>query len=328
MIGYIIKRLVQLVFVFIIALVVIFVVPRLLPGDPTQFYIGERIQLGQTYVDLRNQLIDRFGLNRSYAEQFILFMSNTFRGYFGVSWSFFPREVSALIIERLPWTLFIMISSRILSVILAYFVGVVAAWRQGSRLDVILQFLGLVSIALPIFWVGSVILMLFSYYIPIFPIGGSVSPGVQFASFWDFARDALYHAALPVLTLSIFGFFGEALVMRNTMMWILGEDFILTAEAKGLSDRTIMFKHAARNALLPLVTGVFMGLGFMITGSIFVETVFAYPGMGLLMTRAIYARDFPLVQGIFILITAITLLSNFLADLVYMWLDPRVRLAR
>ncbi|MDW8022574.1 MAG: ABC transporter permease [Nitrososphaerota archaeon] len=328
MIGYLAKRLFHLIITFIIALAVIFAVPRLMPGDPSRYVLGGRLQPGTTYVDLRDQLVDRFGLNKSYAEQFVLFIRNTFQGYLGISWSFFPREVLAVMMERLPWTLFIMIPSRILSLLIGYFVGVLAAWKRGSKLDVILQFLGLTSVALPIFWLGSVILLVFSYYIPIFPRGGSLTPGVVYKSpfEWNFIADALYHAALPILTLAIFSFFGEALLMRNNMLMILGEDFIQTAEAKGLPERTIMIKHASRNAMLPLVTGVFAGLGGLIVGSIFVETVFSYPGLGQLMGAALFARDYPLVQGIFVLMTAITLIANLLADFVYMWLDPRIRL--
>lgn len=327
MLNFIIKRVVQLFIVFFIALILIFFIPRLLPGDPARFIIGERVQTGGMYLNVTRVLSERFGLNKSYPEQFLLFLLNTFQGYLGVSWSYFPREVSAVILDRLPWTLFIMIPARIFSFILAYFVGVLAAWKKGGKLDVALQFLGLMSIAMPIFWVGSVILMIFSYYIPIFPRGGSLTPGLRYETIWTWAfwSDALYHAALPIIILSLFGFFGEALLMRNTMLWVLNEDFILTAEAKGLPERTIMFKHAARNAMLPLVTNFFMGLGFMITGSIFVETVFAYPGMGQLMTRAIFSRDFPLVQGIFIIMTSIVLLSNLIADILYMWLDPRIK---
>ncbi|MEM2385294.1 MAG: ABC transporter permease [Candidatus Bathyarchaeia archaeon] len=323
---FIIKRLLQLFLVFLVALTIIFIIPRLLPGNPAQFIITETIQVGQTYVDVRNQLIERFGLNKSYGEQFILYITNVFQGYLGVSWSFFPRNVIDVIKERIPWTLAIMIPSRILSFLLAYFIGTMAAWRPGRRLDVIIQFSGLISIAFPIFWVGSIFLMVFSYYIPIFPRGGSLTPGVIYADIWSFLSDAIYHAALPIITLTIFSFFGEALVMRNNMIMVLREDYILTAFAKGLPERAIMFKHAARNALLPLVTGLFAGLGFLIVGSIFIETVFSYPGMGFLMTRAIFTRDYPLVQGIFIIITAITLISNFIADLLYRLLDPRVRL--
>ncbi|MEM1674858.1 MAG: ABC transporter permease [Candidatus Bathyarchaeia archaeon] len=323
---FIIKRLLQLFLVFLVALTIIFIIPRLLPGNPAQFIITETIQVGQTYVDVRNQLIERFGLNKSYGEQFILYITNVFQGYLGVSWSFFPRNVIDVIKERIPWTLAIMIPSRILSFLLAYFIGTMAAWRPGRRLDVIIQFSGLISIAFPIFWVGSIFLMVFSYYIPIFPRGGSLTPGVIHADIWSFLSDAIYHAALPIITLTIFSFFGEALVMRNNMIMVLREDYILTAFAKGLPERAIMFKHAARNALLPLVTGLFAGLGFLIVGSIFIETVFSYPGMGFLMTRAIFTRDYPLVQGIFIIITAITLISNFIADLLYRLLDPRVRL--
>jgi len=326
MIHYIIKRLAQLIFVFFLALIVIFAIPRMLPGDPSRFFIGQTVQTGVAYGDVSAALRERFGLDRPYHEQFILFILNTFQGYLGVSWTYFPREVSSVIMERLPWTLFIMIPSRIFSLILAYFVGVIAAWNKGGKLDVTIQFLGLLSIGLPIFWVGTVFLLAFSYYIPIFPMGGSLTPGVVHPDFWSLLIDALYHGALPILTLSLFGFFGDALLMRNTMLGVLGEDFIITAEAKGLPEKTIMFRHAARNALLPLVTNFFVGLGFMITGSIFVETVFSYAGMGSLMTRAIFTRDFPLIQGIFIIMTAIVLVSNFIADLVYLWLDPRVKL--
>lgn len=323
---YIVKRLVQLFFVFIVALMIIFIIPRLLPGNPAQFIITETLQVGQIYLDVKNELVEKFGLNRSYAEQFALYIANTFQGYFGVSFRYFPRSVNALIMERLPWTLAIMIPARVLSFLLAYFIGTTAAWKPGRKLDIVIQFAGLISIAFPIFWIGSLILMIFSYYIPIFPRGGSLTPGLIHENIWSFISDAAYHAALPIITLTIFSFFGEALIMRNNMLMVLKEDYILTAFAKGLPERTIKFKHAARNAILPLVTGLFAGLGFLIVGSIFVETVFSYPGMGYLMTQGIFARDYPLVQGIFIIVTSITLVSNFIADLLYRILDPRVRI--
>ncbi|MEM2385255.1 MAG: ABC transporter permease [Candidatus Bathyarchaeia archaeon] len=325
---FIAGRAFQLFFTFIVALTVIFVIPRLLPGDPARFFIGEYVEMGGMTEELVNELRERFGLNKSYLEQFVLFVTNTFQGYFGVSWSFFPREVLPIILERLPWTLALMVPARILSFLLAYFMGTMAAWKREGKLDVMLQFAGLISVAFPIFWAGAMMLVIFSYYIPIFPRGGSLTPGVVHQDPWSFLTDAMYHAALPIITLTIFSFFIDALVMRNTMVTVLHEDYILTAYAKGLPERTVIFKHAARNAMLPLITRVFAGIGFLITGSIFIENVFSYAGTGSLMVRSIFYRDFPLLQGLFVLITAVTLFSNFIADILYMFLDPRVRYLR
>ncbi|MEM1542366.1 MAG: ABC transporter permease [Candidatus Bathyarchaeia archaeon] len=326
MIDYIMKKLLRYVISFIIILIVIFSLPRMMPGNPKDYYLITTVHIGETHEKLQSELIARLGLNKSITDQFIMFLVNTFQGYFGLSWRYYPREVSSIIIERLPWTFFLVLSARIISFMLGYLLGVIAAWKHGSKIDILIQLAGLVSMNIPPFWVGLVLLLIFAFYIPVLPFGGSLTPGFQFRSFWDFACDFLYHAILPITTLSIVTFFMDALIMRNNMIEILGEDFITTAEAKGLKNRTIMFKHAARNALLPFVTGAFMGFGLQITGAIFVETVFAYPGMGMLLNEAILSRDFPLIQGILITTTIIILTSNFIADLLYARLDPRIRL--
>lgn len=326
MIGYLVKRLFRYILLFIVILVIIFALPRMMPGNPQDYYISTTTHIGETYEKLQSELIVRFGLNKSITEQFLMFVTNTFQGYFGLSWKYYPREVSKMIMERLPWTVFLVLSARIISLVLGYFLGVMAAWKHGGKIDMLIQLVGLVSMNIPPFWVGLLLLLIFAFYIPILPFGGSLTPGMQFQNVWDFARDVLYHAALPIITLSIVTFFMDALIMRNTMVEILGEDFITTAEAKGLDDRAVMFRHGARNALLPFVTGAFMSFGLMITGAIFVETAFAYPGMGMLMTEAILSRDFPLLQGILIIVTIVILASNFIADLLYARLDPRVRL--
>jgi len=328
-IVYLVKKLIQYIVVFFIILVVIFALPRLMPGDPADYLISSTtLQTGEMSEMLRMQLIERFGLNKSITEQFILFVTNTFSGYLGISWRYFPKEVFTLIMERLPWTLLIVVLSRVLSLALGYLIGVIAAWKRGSKLDVSLQILGLVSMALPSFWVGLVLLTIFAFYVPIFPIGGALTAGKIYHSAWEYISDALYHAALPVITLSIVTFFMDALIMRNSMLEILGEDFILTAEAKGLKDRIIMFNHAARNAALPFITGALMSFGLMITGSVFVETTFSYPGVGMLLAESFFSRDFPTVQGILIITSLIFIVSNFLADIIYLWLDPRIRLMR
>lgn len=327
MIGYLIKKLIQYFIVFFIILVVIFALPRLMPGNPADYLISSTtLTIGETSEILRMQLIERFGLNKSVTEQFMLFIANTFSGYLGVSWRYFPKEVFTLIMERLPWTILIVVLSRIISLFLGYFVGIIAAWKRGGKMDITLQTLGLVSMSLPSFWVALVLLTIFAFYIPIFPLGGALEAGKIYKSIWDFISDALYHAALPVITLSLVTFFLDALIMRNTMLEILGEDFILTAEAKGLKDRTIMINHAARNAVLPFITGALMSFGLLVTGAIFVETAFSYPGIGMLLAESFFSRDFPTAQGILIITSLIFIVSNFLADIIYMWLDPRIRL--
>ncbi|MEM2424750.1 MAG: ABC transporter permease [Candidatus Bathyarchaeia archaeon] len=329
MYEFFIRKFIQYFVTFLIILIVIFSIPRLLPGNPADYIISPSTQyVGEMSEILRQQLIERFGLNKSIIEQFFLFITNTFTGYLGVSWKYFPKEVSALIMERLPWTLFLVVLSRTLSLTLAFFIGSIAAWKHGGKLDVTLQTLGLITMALPSFWVGLVLLTVFALYIPIFPIGAAVSYGVIYRNAWEFICDVLHHAFLPVMTLTIITFFGDTLIMRNAMLEILGEDFILTAEAKGLKSRVIIFNHAARNAALPFITGALMSIGLMITGAIFVETTFSYPGVGALLSESFFSRDFPTVQGILIITSLIFIVLNFIADLLYMWLDPRIRLMR
>ncbi|MEM2703955.1 MAG: ABC transporter permease [Candidatus Bathyarchaeia archaeon] len=328
MVEYFIRRLCQYLVVFFIILIVVFVLPRLASGNPADFYVTTTVELGEESEVLKAHLIERFGLNKSLIEQFSAFLLNTFTGYLGVSWIYYPKEVTAIILERLPWTLFIVIASRILAVILAYFVGVIAAWKHGGKVDSLLLILGLASSSVPAFWIGMIMLFIFSFYFPIFPLSGAVTPGAVHNSFWEFACDVLYHGALPILTLSLVSFFSEALLMRNTMVGVLREDFILTAEAKGLDEITVMFRHAARNSMLPFVTQALMSLGILFTGVVFTETVFSYPGMGLLLRTAIFGRDFPLVQGILVISSVVFIAINFITDLIYMWLDPRIRLGR
>jgi len=325
-IGYLVRRIINYIIVFFAVLVIVFALPRLLPGNPADYFISTTFPIGETSELLKAQLIERFGLNKTVTEQFFLYIGNILSGYWGVSWRYFPKDVFTLIMERLPWTLLIVILSRVISFALGYLVGTIAAWKRGSKFDIVLQALGLTSMSLPAFWLGLILLTIFAFYIPIFPLGGAITSGLVHKSLWDFVYDVLYHAVLPVITLTIVTFFIDALVMRNTMIEVLGEDFILTAEAKGLKERIVMFRHAARNALLPFVTGIMMSFGLLVTGAVFVEVVFSYPGIGLLLMESVLSRDFPTAQGIMIIITLIFIISNFIADLTYTLLDPRVRL--
>ncbi|MEM2969380.1 MAG: ABC transporter permease [Candidatus Bathyarchaeia archaeon] len=321
MIKFIIGRLLQYIATFLIVLVIIFAIPRMLPGKPEDYLIPAEI--GSPV--LKEQLMEKFGLNKSPFEQFCLFLVNVFRGDFGVSWKFYPLGVMNIIMERLPWTILLMVSARILSAIIAFLLGTLAAWKHGKKTDVYLQGLFILLLALPTFWIGLLLQMFFCNYIPIFPLGGSVTPGKEFSNFFEYAWDVSYHLFLPLIALThVFG--ADALIMRNNMVDTLREDYILTAEAKGLKEKAVMFRHAARNALLPFITGIAISFGRIASGFILIEIVFSYPGMGLLVWDAISQRDFPLLQGVLILTTILVLATNFITDILYSRLDPRIRI--
>lgn len=309
----------------IIAIIVVFIfnfiLPRLMPGNPILFIMGG-VKLAP---ETRAMLIRRFGLDKGIWEQFISYTWRTLNGDLGISFSHFPRPVTELVLKRLPWTIALLVPSVVLASTLGIIVGVLAAWKRGGRFDVAVTSIGLFIWSLPFFWLALILLLVFGFYYPIFPLRGAVSIGVDYTDFFHFFRDWLWHSTLPILSMTIWNYAGYAIMMRNTMVDALGEEYIITATAKGLSDRVIMFKHAARNAMLPVVTQITLSLGFTLSGSVFTETVFSYPGVGLLTYDAVMARDYPLAQGVFFISAIAVILANLVADVLYARLDPRVR---
>ncbi|MGH2776695.1 MAG: ABC transporter permease [Actinomycetota bacterium] len=298
-----------------------FVLFRVLPGNPAQILARNKL----LPPDAVAQLEDDFGLNESMGSQFVKYLKTTFQGNLGISYTF-REPVSGLIAERVWPTVLLIGVSTIGSMVLGLLIGIYGAWRRGSGFDLTSLGGSLVFYAMPEFWLGILLLIFFGATLGWFPISGIVTPGANFTGL-SAAADVANHLFLPALTLTL-GLIGEyALVMRSSLLDVMGEDYLTTARAKGLRESLVLRRHAVPNALLPTVTLVALNLGFIVSGAITVETVFSWPGLGLLTYDAIQAPDYPLMQGLFLLFTAAIIFANLAADLIYGYLDPRVRYA-
>jgi peptide/nickel transport system permease protein len=275
-----------------------------------------------------------FGIDTKTGEfgQYLTYLGHTLSGNLGVSFSYFPATVSSLIGEALPWTLGLVGFATILAFLLGTTLGMVAAWRRGtagwkkgSIADSVLVPFGLMLGALPSFWIALILLYVVAFQFGWFPIGGGIDPGQGIAS-WPGLVDLLQHAFLPAMTLTFISMGLWILLMRNNMLTVLGEDYVRFARAKGLRDRNVAYHYAARNAILPVFAQLALALGIVVGGQVFIEIVYSYPGIGYMLLQAVENEDYPLMQGIFLIFTVALLLASFLADVGYVFLDPRVRL--
>jgi peptide/nickel transport system permease protein len=302
-----------------------FLIPRLMPGDPVLLLLA-RLQ-GRVNPEGIQALRIMFGVNahESLLQQYVTYLQNLAHGNFGVSITYFPTPVATVIGQSLPWTLILVGVSAILSFLGGTLLGVLAAWRRGARLDTVLAPMLTFFSAIPYFWLALIVVYVFGFLLRLFPLTGaydlSVEPGLNPA----FVTSAVYHAILPAITIVVSSIAGWMLGMRNAMLSTLSEDYVLMAQAKGLPDRRVMLMYAARNAILPNITGFALSLGFVVGGALLTEIIFSYPGIGFALLQAVQSEDFPLMQGIFLVITLAVLGANFLADILYVVLDPRVR---
>jgi peptide/nickel transport system permease protein len=278
-----------------------------------------------TEVELTMQRSTRF-VPVPYWEQFLIYMKNMLSLDFGNSFVS-NRPVWSELSQRIPPTLLLFGTALILSAILGILIGAIMAWRRGSKLEIGGIVVGLFFYSMPIFWFGLILLVVFSFHLEWFPLRGMLTPGANYVGL-DYVKDVLWHLTLPLITLTMGSLAGWLLLMRNSMLEVMGEDYITTAKAKGLSERKVMYRHAARNAMLPIVTAMALGLSHVIGGGVLTETIFSWPGMGQYLVQSTYAYDFPAVQGAFFLLAILTIIANMLADLLYSYLDPRVRLTR
>ena len=303
-----------------------FFLPRLMPGDPLSFLTGDPSMDMPIVLDeeARAKLLAYYGLDKPLLQQFADYMHNILHGDLG--WSiYFNAPVSEILIGRLKWTLLLLGTATALYMTLGILLGAISAWNRGKKRDVGLL-VSLLSIgSFPPFFLGMLLIILFGVNLQLFPIFGAQTPFMRYSSPIDEASDILYHLILPVTTLVICYIGDVYLLMRNSMLNVIGEDYIVTARAKGLSEWYILRKHAMKNALLPITTMIALRVGFMISGMIFVETVFAYPGVGRLLFDAVTYRDYPLLQGAFLVITLVIIAANFVADMIYVRLDPRLQ---
>jgi peptide/nickel transport system permease protein len=306
------------------ALTLNFVLPRLMPGDPaTALFARFRGRLGPEALQA---LRETFGLTDAPLwSQYLTYLAHALKGDYGLSIAYFPSPVANVIGTGLVWTVFLAGTAVVISFAIGTLLGIASAWWRHGWIDAWLPstfaFLG----AFPYFWLAMVALYALGFTLGWFPLGHAYGDDLTPGFSWAFVSDVARHAVLPVGTVVIATLGGWLLTMRNTMIAVLGSDYVNLARAKGLSASRVALRYAARNALLPSVTGFGMALGFVLGGSLLTEIVFSYPGQGYLLVQAVRNQDYPLMQGIFLVITLAVLGANWLVDLAYLWLDPRTR---
>ena len=321
---YALKRLGLYTLAALVSLVLNFLLPRLMPGDPAATMFA-RFR-GKLAPEAMEALKASLGFTEGTLwDQFKLYIEHLLQGDFGLSVAYFPQPVSEVMATGLGWTLWLAGLSVLISFFLGTGLGILLAWRRGGRLDRYLPPLLSLLGSFPYFWLAMLALWFFGFTLGWFPLRHAYGDDLQPEWSWLFISDMIRHAALPALSVVLATIGGWMLSMRNTMISVLGEDYITLAHAKGLSPRRVMLRYAARNALLPNITSFGMALGFIVSGSLLTEIVFSYPGQGYLLVQAVRAQDYPLMQGLFVMITLAVLSANWIVDLVYLSLDPRTR---
>ncbi len=323
---YILKRLGFYAVAFWGAVTLNFFLPRMMPGDPVQMYLSE-LARGGSKIDpaVIASVEAMFGYNTGepLIVSYFNYIVNILQGDWGISFYYYPQPVTEAISRGLQWTVFLMGWALIIGFIINNVLGILVAWRRGSKFDTFVTVGGQFLANVPSV-VTAIVLLFALCYTGYFPLGYAVTPLFIPETPLDYMLDVMYHAFVPVTAVVITGL-GGIMGMRANMINQLGDDYITMGIAKGLSDKKIMFSYAARNSLLPVITSLAMQVGFLLGGSIIVEQIFNYPGLGQVMVSAIDSRDYPLMQGILLMTTILMLSANMLADIAILFLDPRTR---
>ncbi|WP_266075631.1 ABC transporter permease [Haladaptatus caseinilyticus] len=318
--DFFVRRTLQLGLTLWAVATALFMLFRLMPGDPTSYIISP----GMT-PEVRQRLVDSYGLNDPLWVQYVRYIENLLTLDLGRSFKTNERVVDVLV-TYLPNTLILMLTAFVVAYIIGITLGVFTGWYRGSQFEKSAVVTALVGRSVPSFWMGILVLWIFGAKLGVIPMSGMTSLGSGPKDFWGmvFSVDFLHHLIAPVIVLAFYYMGYPLLIMRNSMLETLSEDFIDLCRAKGLTERSIMFKHAARNALLPVLTAAAIAVGYAVGGSVLIETVFGWPGIGREMIRAVLRRDFPVAQGTFLVLALSVIVMNFVADLLYGVLDPRV----
>ncbi|MFC5701240.1 ABC transporter permease [Cohnella faecalis] len=314
----------QYALVLFIALTINFSLPRLAPGDPLSYLFGTEVN--SLSEEQRDQVNSELGLDRSILSQYADFLAGAFTLELGSSTKF-GKPVTEVLADSLPWSLLIIGPALLLSPFAGILFGAYAAWHRAKRRDIVLLVLMLTMEAMPVFWAGMLLIAIFSVQLGWLPSYGAV-PLIHPGNTLDYGLEVLRRMVLPVITITFSSIGTYFLMTRFSMLDTLGQDYMTMAEAKGVRPRRLLYGHALRNALLPVYTHFTMSLGILLGGAVIVETVFSYPGIGRLLYESVIARDYPMMQGVFLMITVGVIIANLLADLTYPLVDPRVRTRR
>ncbi len=320
---FVVRRLGFYVVAAWVAITVNFAIPRFMPGNAVDTMIAKFPHLDAASL---RALQAEFGAGThgSLISQYFTYLGNLAHGNLGLSVNEYPSKVITIIGQTLPWTLILVGTATVISFLLGTQLGMLAAWRRGGWLDRALPAFTFLQ-ATPYFFLALVMIQLFALKWRVFPFGQGYSLGLTPGFDWAFISSAVWHSILPALTIILTAIGGWMLQMRNMMLTTISEDYILVAQAKGLSTRRVMFTYAARNAILPNIAGFALSLGFVVAGALVMEIVFSYPGIGLTLYNAVTSDDYPLLQGIFLVISLTVLLASLIADVVYVIADPRAR---
>ncbi|MDD1686451.1 ABC transporter permease [Methanoregula sp.] len=306
---------------FFVCVSITFFILHLMPGDYITNYL---LSLSNTLPkEVVAQFYQQYGLDRPPWEQYLIYIYNILQGQWGYSYQY-GLPVFPLIMEKLTWSLVILLPAVLFGIIIGIVLGAWSGWRSGGKKDLALFNFMIVFRAIPEFWWAIMAVWVFAFSLQWFPLGGFSSISVLDSGLdpWD----VLYHAILPICLMTSFVATGNYYVMRNSMIAVIGEDYITTARAKGLDEHAVLWNHALKNALLPMVTMTTFQVAGIIMGNVFIETVFSWPGIGLLTTEALTMRDLPLLEGIFLLDALMTIGAMLVADILVSYLDPRIRM--
>jgi len=324
MTRYIIRRLLYLIPIFLGILIIVFVATRL-AGDPVQLMTSMNPHITE---EARNNLINYYGLDEPLYMQFFIYLSNLLRGDLGNSYAIRGGiEVTTLIGDYIGPTMLLQVVAMLFALVIAIPVGVISARRKYSKTDMAVTTTSLLGTCIPVFYMAIIAILIFAYYLGWFPAGGFVTVVSETRGYFLGSRtlDIMWHMALPVAVLSFALLAPIVLLIRSSMLEVLKQDYVQAARANGLNDRKVIYKHALRNAIIPVITYVGIFFGAMLAGAPITETVFNWPGVGRLFVQATNRLDFPVIMGITVIITIMTLIATLLTDVTYGYIDPRIR---
>jgi peptide/nickel transport system permease protein len=331
LLGYVLPRIGQYIMVVFVGVTVTFIIPRLSPSDPVQAQINRMMASSGQYTqetldDFKASLTALYGLEGSGFQQYLEFWRRLLGGDLGRSLSSFPTPVTSLIKNSMPWTLGLLLTATILSWILGNLLGGLSSYYPKSRILNTVDVLSQAVRPIPYYILALLLIMLFAYVWPVFPIRGAYPMGMKPNWSWRFVFTVLYHSVLPALSLVLGGTGAWFVGMKSLTSNIISEDYVVYAETAGLKERKILFSYVMRNALLPQVTGLALSLGMIFNGSLILEVIFTYPGLGLLAHQAILLTDYTLIMGIAIFSIIGVATASLILDIIYPLFDPRVRI--
>lgn len=321
---YYIKKVVNFVVLVWVAITLNFLMPHLMPGNPMEALVAK--SQGKISPVVMHALALQFGINnKPLWQKYIDYMTQLLHGNLGVSITYYPISVRSIIGQALPWTLILVGVTTVLAFLIGTMIGIIAAWRRNKLFDSLMGPLWMFIGAVPQFWLALLLLYYFAFHLGWFPQMHSYNYGDTPSFTLRFIGDAVWHSILPAFALLITTIGGWMLAMRNNMIQVVSDDFVSFAKAKGLRPWNVMMTYAARNAILPSVTQFAIALGYAVGGQILIEEIFSYPGIGYQLSQAVLNQDYPLMQGIFLIIAVVMLFANFIVDILYVRLDPRVQ---